>query len=117
MNTMTQNPPEPSLTGHSDPAAGSVPIDLLPAIVSLLGDGMADVGLEHGGWVLQRLGDPPVRDDLSAAVLSLHDSYAAHVRPGADQLPPFDFDDPIKASPLGSPGPSARHGAAEGVIG
>ncbi len=46
-------------------------IDLLPALVGHLGDGLADAGLEHGGWVLQRLGDPPLREELSVAALGL----------------------------------------------
>ena len=70
-------------------------IDLLPALVGHLGDGLADAGLEHGGWVLQRLGDPPLREDQSVAVLGLHDGDVVHLRPRADQLPPHDFDDLI----------------------
>lgn len=70
-------------------------IDLLPALVGHLGDGLADAGLEHGGWVLQRLGDPPLREDQSVAALGLHDGDVVHLRPRADQLPPLDFDDLI----------------------
>jgi type VII secretion integral membrane protein EccD len=70
-------------------------IDLLPALVGHLGDGLADAGLEHGGWVLQRLGDPPLREELSVAALGLRDGDVVHLRPRADQLPPLDFDDLI----------------------
>jgi type VII secretion integral membrane protein EccD len=70
-------------------------IDLLPALVGHLGDGLADAGLEHGGWVLQRLGDPPLREELSVAVLGLRDGDVVHLRPRAEQLPPLDFDDLI----------------------
>ena len=70
-------------------------IDLLPALVGHLDAGLADAGLEHGGWVLQRLGDPPLREDQSVAVLGLHDGDVVHLRPRADQLPPPDFDDLI----------------------
>src|SRR6266566_8239494 len=70
-------------------------IDLLPALVGHLGDDLADAGLEHGGWVLQRLGDPPLREDLSIAALGLHDGDVVHLRPRSDQLPPPDFDDLI----------------------
>ncbi len=70
-------------------------IDLLPALVGHLGDGLADAGLEHGGWVLQRLGDPPLREELSAAALGLRDGEVVHLRPRAEQLPPLDFDDLI----------------------
>lgn len=70
-------------------------IDLLPALVGHLGDGLADAGLDHGGWVLQRLGDPPLREELSVAALGLRDGDVVHLRPRADQLPPLDFDDLI----------------------
>ncbi len=70
-------------------------IDLLPALTGHLGDGLADAGLEHGGWVLQRLGDPPLREELSVAALGLRDGDVVHLRPRADQLPPLDFDDLI----------------------
>ena len=70
-------------------------IDLLPALVGHLGDGLADAGLEHGGWVLQRLGDPPLREELSVAALGLRDGDVVHLRPRAEQLPPLDFDDLI----------------------
>jgi type VII secretion integral membrane protein EccD len=79
-------------------------IDLLPALVGHLGDGLPDAGLEHGGWVLQRIGDPPLREDLSVAVLGLHDGDVVHLRPRADQLPPLDFDDLIDGIAVGISG-------------
>src|ERR1700689_5185382 len=70
-------------------------IDLLPALTGHLGDGLADAGLEHGGWVLQRLRGPPLREGLSVAALALRDGDIVHLRPRAEQLPPLDFDDLI----------------------
>ncbi len=89
-----------TLCGPSRSAELAVPahvplIDLLPALVGHLGDGLADAGLEHGGWVLQRLGDPPLREELSVAALGLRDGDVVHLRPRAEQLPPLDFDDLI----------------------
>jgi type VII secretion integral membrane protein EccD len=83
-------------------------IDLLPALVGHLGDGLADAGLEHGGWVLQRLGDPPLREELSVAALGLRDGDVVHLRPRADQLPPLDFDDLIDGVATGISGRSDR---------
>jgi type VII secretion integral membrane protein EccD len=83
-------------------------IDLLPALVGHLGDGLADIGQEHGGWVLQRLGDPPLREELSVAVLGLHDGDVVHLRPRADQLPPLDFDDLIDGIAVGISGRTDR---------
>jgi type VII secretion integral membrane protein EccD len=79
-------------------------IDLLPALVGHLGDGLADAGLDHGGWVLQRLGDPPLREELSVAALGLRDGDVVHLRPRADQLPPLDFDDLIDGIAVGISG-------------
>jgi type VII secretion integral membrane protein EccD len=79
-------------------------IDLLPALVGHLGDGLADAGLEHGGWVLQRLGDPPLREELSVSALGLRDGDVVHLRPRADQLPPLDFDDLIDGVAIGISG-------------
>ena len=70
-------------------------VDLLPALAGRLGDGLADVGQEPGGWVLQRLGDEPLREDLSVAVLGLHDGDVVHLSRKADQLPLCDFEDLI----------------------
>jgi type VII secretion integral membrane protein EccD len=83
-------------------------IDLLPALVGHLGDNLADVGLDHGGWVLQRLGEPPLQEELSVAVLGLHDGDMVHLRPRSDQLPPLDFDDIIDGIAVGISGRSDR---------
>jgi type VII secretion integral membrane protein EccD len=79
-------------------------IDLLPALLGHLGDGLADTGLEHDGWVLQRLGDPPLREDLSVAALGLHDGDMVHLRPRSGHLPPLDFDDLIDGIAVGISG-------------
>ncbi len=67
--------------------------DLLPVFLTHLGGELATSGLAHGGWVLQRLGEPPLEEDLGIAALGLCDGDAVHLRPRADQLPPVDFDD------------------------
>ncbi|MEV0134994.1 type VII secretion integral membrane protein EccD [Dactylosporangium sp. NPDC050688] len=80
-----------------------VPIaDLLPTLLRQLQpadqapeSGLADSGLEHGGWVLQRLGEPPFDENLSLAEAGLHDGDTVHLRPRSDQIPPIHFDDLI----------------------
>ena len=81
-------------------------IDLLPALLGHLGENLADTGLEHEGWVLQRLGDPPMREELSVAALGLRDGDLVHLRPRSDQLPQMDFDDLIDGIAVGI---SRRH--------
>ncbi|GIJ26369.1 hypothetical protein Vqi01_15310 [Micromonospora qiuiae] len=68
-------------------------VDLLPALLHHLGDNLADAGLAHGGWVLQRLGAPPLDEESSVAALGLRDGDHVHLRPRSDQIPPVHFDD------------------------
>jgi len=67
--------------------------DLMPTFLGYLGPDLAQSGLAHDGWVLQRLGEPALEEDLAAAALGLYDGDVIHLRPRNDQLPPVDFDD------------------------
>ncbi len=69
--------------------------DLMPAMLRSLGPDLADRGLEHSGWVVQRLGEAPLDEDLSVTDHNLLDGDAVHLRPRSDQIPPLDFDDLI----------------------
>ncbi|MFI5843127.1 type VII secretion integral membrane protein EccD [Catenuloplanes sp. NPDC051500] len=75
--------------------------DLLPALLHHLGDGLADKGLDHGGWILQRLGAPPLDEELTVTAHGLHDGDVVHLRPRAAQLPEVDFDDLIDGMAAG----------------
>ncbi|WP_431776949.1 type VII secretion integral membrane protein EccD [Streptomyces cucumeris] len=71
-----------------------VPVaDLLPTLVSYAGDTLAEEGLEHGGWVLQRLGGGPLEEDASLESLGLLDGETLYLRPRADTLPEVLLDD------------------------
>lgn len=61
--------------------------DLLPALLHHLGENLADTGLLHGGWVLQRLGAPPFDEDGTVASLGLRDGEVVHLRPRSEQIP------------------------------
>ncbi|MEV4759511.1 type VII secretion integral membrane protein EccD [Micromonospora sp. NPDC049559] len=67
--------------------------DLLPVLLRQLGDGMADAGLGHDGWVLQRLGGPPLDEEATIGSCGLTDGTVVHLRPRADRIPPVHFDD------------------------
>jgi type VII secretion integral membrane protein EccD len=72
----------------------SVPLcDLLPSMLHWLGPELSDVGLDHAGWALQRLGEPPLDEDLSCGELGLHDGERLYLRPRSSLIPPLDFDD------------------------
>ncbi|MET9886708.1 type VII secretion integral membrane protein EccD [Streptomyces sp. NPDC006430] len=85
----------------------TVPIaDLLPTLVTYGGDGLEESGLDHGGWVLQRLGAPPLDEEATVQSLELRDGEVLHLRPRADQLPEVHFDDLVDgiATSLGTRG-------------
>ncbi|MEV0809439.1 type VII secretion integral membrane protein EccD [Micromonospora sp. NPDC050200] len=100
---MTVSPAAPSRLVISGPdrrielavPSDVVVADLLPALLDHLGSNLADSGLAHGGWVLQRVGGPPLDADVTVASLDLHDGETLFLRPLADQLPPVHFDDLI----------------------
>jgi type VII secretion integral membrane protein EccD len=80
-----------------------VPVaDLLPTFLEHLGPELAAGGFEHDGWVLQRLGEPPLDEDLGTAALGLYDGDVVYLRPRADQLPPVDFDDLVDGVATGT---------------
>ena len=67
--------------------------DLMPVLLRHTGEGLADAGLAHSGWVLQRLGEPPLDEIATVAALGLHDGDVLHLVPRAKQLPAIAFDD------------------------
>jgi type VII secretion integral membrane protein EccD len=80
-----------------------VPVaDLLPTFLEHLGPELAAVGFGHDGWVLQRLGEPPLDEDLGTAALGLYDGDVLHLRARADHLPPVDFDDLVDGVATGT---------------
>ncbi|WEH43411.1 type VII secretion integral membrane protein EccD [Streptomyces sp. AM 2-1-1] len=71
-----------------------VPVgDLLPTLVGYAGDDLEESGLEHGGWVLQRLGEPPLDPELTLDALALRDGETLHLLPRAEALPEVRLDD------------------------
>ncbi|MFD2420779.1 type VII secretion integral membrane protein EccD [Amycolatopsis pigmentata] len=73
-----------------------VPIaDLMPTVLGHLDPALATTGMAHDGWVLQRLGEVPLDEDLGAAAAGLYDGDVLYLRPRDDQLPLADFDDLI----------------------
>ncbi|WP_432838020.1 type VII secretion integral membrane protein EccD [Dactylosporangium sp. CA-092794] len=67
--------------------------DLLPVLLTHLGDDVAEQGLDHGGWCLQRLGGEPLDEDRSVAEHELHDGETVYLRPASERLPAVHFDD------------------------
>ncbi|MEU6537080.1 type VII secretion integral membrane protein EccD [Streptomyces sp. NPDC047000] len=71
-----------------------VPVtDLLPTVLRYSGESLEENGLDHGGWVLQRLGDRPLDEENTLAGLDLKDGEVLYLRPHADALPEVRLDD------------------------
>lgn len=71
-----------------------IPIaELLPTIVGHLDPMLATRGLDHGGWVLQRLGHPPLDEDLGTAAAGLLDGDVLYLRPRTRALAQAQYDD------------------------
>ncbi|MEV4629518.1 type VII secretion integral membrane protein EccD [Micromonospora sp. NPDC049523] len=79
-------------------AAWAVPvdtplIDVLSVVLPALDPQAGDHGTGHDGWILQRLGGPPLDEERTPADLDLLDGETVHLRPRSDALPPIGYDD------------------------
>jgi type VII secretion integral membrane protein EccD len=67
--------------------------ELFPTILRYSGDDLANVGLGHGGWVLQRLDEAPLAPSTTPNQAGIRDGQVIYLRPGMSQLPEPSFDD------------------------
>jgi type VII secretion integral membrane protein EccD len=83
-------------------------VELLPELLSRAGDGLADAGEQHGGWVLRRVdGAPlPVTGTLSSA--GVRDGEVLSLVPAAVQWPELEYDDVVEGIADGARGLGAR---------
>lgn len=70
---------------------------LVPALLQQAGEDLAEAGLAHGGWAVQRLGGWPLDTGQSAAALGIRDGEILYLRPRRAELPTPVFDDPAEA--------------------
>ncbi|MFJ8929750.1 type VII secretion integral membrane protein EccD [Streptomyces sp. NPDC102340] len=71
-----------------------VPVaDLLPTLLRYVGEGAEESGLDHAGWVLQRLGDTPLDEETTLERAGLADGDVLHLRPHTEALPEARLDD------------------------
>jgi type VII secretion integral membrane protein EccD len=76
----------------------SLPADIplahmLPTLLQVAGADLADSGLRHSGWILQRLDEPPLDEARSLSDLGVRDGELLYFRPELAQLPEVTFDD------------------------
>ncbi|WP_371525957.1 type VII secretion integral membrane protein EccD [Streptomyces sp. NBC_01283] len=71
-----------------------VPVaDLLPTLLRYVGEEAEEAGLDHAGWVLQRLGDAPLDEEATLARAGLSDGAVLYLRPHTEALPEARLDD------------------------
>ncbi len=71
-----------------------VPVtDLLPTLLRYVGEEAEEAGLDHAGWVLQRLGDAPLEEETTLARAGLADGEVLYLRPHTEVLPEARLDD------------------------
>lgn len=71
-----------------------VPVtDLLPTLLRYVGEEVEEAGLDHAGWVLQRLGGTPLEEESTLARAGLHDGEVLYLRPHTEALPEARLDD------------------------
>ena len=71
--------------------------DLLPTILHQAGEYYLDEAADNGGWILSRLGDPPLDTGHTCSQLSLHDGELLYLTPANEAKPEIVFDDVIDA--------------------
>ena len=67
--------------------------ELFPTVLRYAGTDLANIGLARGGWVLQRLGQPPFHPGMTPQQVGLRDGEMVYLRPRLSQLPQLAFDD------------------------
>ncbi|MCO5968791.1 type VII secretion integral membrane protein EccD [Actinoallomurus soli] len=66
---------------------------MLPTLLRVSGNDLADRGLAHAGWVLQRIDEPPLDTGKSLTQLGVRDGEILHFRPRMALIPEMAFDD------------------------
>ncbi|SCF78858.1 type VII secretion integral membrane protein EccD, partial [Streptomyces sp. Cmuel-A718b] len=96
-----------------------VPVaDLLPTLLRYVGEEAEEAGLDHAGWVLQRLGDAPLDEEATLARAGLADGAVLHLRPHTEALPEARLDDLVDgmAETVGRRLHTWHAGAARGLL-
>jgi type VII secretion integral membrane protein EccD len=76
----------------------TVPVaELLPALLRSAGEGLADDGQQHGGWVLRTTEGAVVDPARSLAAQELRDGEVLHLVPRRVEWPELDYDDVVDA--------------------
>ncbi len=87
--------------------------DLLPALLRHASDDLADDGVAHQGWVLRRLGGPPLDTGRTAVQLDIRDGEVLYLAPRSEATPEVVFDDVVDAVASATQQRAGRWGPAD----
>ncbi|HEX7745351.1 MAG TPA: type VII secretion integral membrane protein EccD [Micromonosporaceae bacterium] len=82
--------------------------ELLPEVLRHAGEGLADDGELHGGWLLRRTDGAPLQANRALVVQGVRDGELLHLVPAQAQWPELEYDDVVEAIADGA----RRRGAA-----
>ena len=82
--------------------------ELLPELLRHAGEGMADDGERHGGWLLRRTDGDPLVPAQGLFPQGVRDGEILYLVPARAQWPELEYDDVVEAIAEGA----RRHGAA-----
>ncbi|MEV1286039.1 type VII secretion integral membrane protein EccD [Micromonospora sp. NPDC049679] len=85
--------------------------ELLPEVLRHAGEGLADDGERHGGWVLRRTDGAPLLTEQGLLPQGVRDGEVLHLVPARAQWPELEYDDVVEAIADGA----RRRGAAWGA--
>jgi type VII secretion integral membrane protein EccD len=76
--------------------------ELLPELLRQAGDGLADVGQAHGGWVLRRTDGVALAVSAGLASQGVRDGAVLHLVPARTGWPELEYDDVVDAIAAGA---------------
>ncbi|GII25203.1 type VII secretion integral membrane protein EccD [Planosporangium mesophilum] len=82
--------------------------ELLPELLGHAGEGLADDGERHGGWLLRRGDGTALSTASPLAAQGVRDGAVLHLVPARAEWPELEYDDVVEAIAAGS----RRYGAA-----
>ncbi|MGW4153673.1 type VII secretion integral membrane protein EccD [Micromonospora chersina] len=82
--------------------------ELLPEVLRHAGEGLADDGERHGGWVLRRTDGVPLASAQALLPQGVRDGEVLHLVPARAEWPELEYDDVVEAIADGA----RRRGAA-----
>jgi len=71
--------------------------ELLPEVLRHAGEGLADDGEQHGGWVLRRMDGSPLHTGQGLVAQGIRDGDVLNLVPARAEWPELEYDDVVEA--------------------